>query len=406
MKSYNDLDYKQKAALGEKRRKIRVLRRRILIGCAVIGVLFIGFGSFVVAKKLGTDLQEDEIVAYEQPEPEIVEPQPEEEIENFDDVKIEVVINEPDEEEKETKELEKKQEEQKKAEEAKKAEELKKAEEQKKLEEAKKAEELKKAEEEKKAEELKKAEEERLAKEQKEKEEQEALEKAKAEQEKAAQEAAAKANEGPNIKKVIDVSVFQGSIDWAQVAASGVDCAIIRVGLRKSTTGEILEDGNAKYNLSEAAKNGLKVGAYFFSTAATQEEAIEEANWVADYISGYSISLPVVFNCENYEKPTSRQYNLTKDERSNIAMAFLGQIQNRGYTPMFYASRSEMVNNTKWNTSQIEQSYMIWLAWYSKDLSTLETGPNYSGKCSMWQYTDKAIVPGASKPVDMSAAYF
>ena len=87
-------------------------------------------------------------------------------------------------------------------------------------------------------------------------------------------------------------------------------------------------------------------------------------------------------------------------------MAFLGQIQNRGYTPMFYASRSEMVNNTKWNTSQIEQSYMIWLAWYSKDLSTLETGPNYSGKCSMWQYTDKAIVPGASKPVDMSAAYF
>ena len=87
-------------------------------------------------------------------------------------------------------------------------------------------------------------------------------------------------------------------------------------------------------------------------------------------------------------------------------MAFLAQVQSRGYTPMFYANRYELLNNAKWNISQIEQNYMVWLAWYSKDLSTLESGPSYSGKCSMWQYTDKAVVPGAPKPVDMSVAYY
>ena len=229
----------------------------------------------------------------------------------------------------------------------------------------------------------------------------------KKEEEKVEEAKAAEANQADdNLKKVIDVSVFQGSIDWAQVAASGVDCAMIRVGIRKSTTGEILEDVNAKYNMQEASKNGLKVGVYFFSTACNQDEAIEEANWVADYISGYSISMPVAFNCENYEKASSRQYNLTKDERSNIAMAFLGQVQSRGYTPMFYANRYEMLNDSKWNVSQIQQSYMVWMAWYSKDLSTLASGPNDSGKCSMWQYTDKATVPGVGKGVDMSVAYF
>ena len=83
----------------------------------------------------------------------------------------------------------------------------------------------------------------------------------------------------------IDVAKYQGTIDWKQVADSGVDFAMVRVGYRTQKSGEIVEDTNARYNMQEAAANGLHVGAYFFSTAVTKEEAVEEAKWVADYIS-------------------------------------------------------------------------------------------------------------------------
>ena len=95
-------------------------------------------------------------------------------------------------------------------------------------------------------------------------------------------------NETSDITIGIDVSKFQGTIDWAQVASSGVDFAMIRVGYRAQKTGVIYADTNAKYNMQQAAANGIKVGAYFFSSAVNEAEAIEEADWVADFISDYS----------------------------------------------------------------------------------------------------------------------
>lgn len=96
----------------------------------------------------------------------------------------------------------------------------------------------------------------------------------------------------------IDVSKYQGTIDWQQTAASGVDFAMVRIGYRTNQTGEILADGNARYNLQEAQANGIKTGAYFFSTAVTEEEALQEADWMADYISQYAVTYPVAYNCE------------------------------------------------------------------------------------------------------------
>ena len=83
----------------------------------------------------------------------------------------------------------------------------------------------------------------------------------------------------------VDVAKYQGTIDWAQVASAGVDFAMVRLGYRTLVSGEITTDTNAAYNLQQAQKNGIKLGAYFFSTAITAEEAIEEANWVADFLS-------------------------------------------------------------------------------------------------------------------------
>ncbi|WP_242846635.1 GH25 family lysozyme [Butyrivibrio sp. LB2008] len=215
-------------------------------------------------------------------------------------------------------------------------------------------------------------------------------------------------NVGENSKVTygIDVSKFQGTIDWAQVAGTGIDFAMVRVGYRDSASGEIKPDTNAKFNMQEAEKNGIKVGAYFFSTAVTKEEAIEEANWVKDYIAKYSITYPVGYNCEGFEKETSRQFNLTKDDRSNIAIAFLDQIHKSGYTPIFYASKGELEADAKWNTSQIEKSYKIWMAWYNQDTSNIAKGPAYGGQCAMWQYTNQGDVAGIGKKVDVDVAYF
>jgi GH25 family lysozyme M1 (1,4-beta-N-acetylmuramidase) len=217
---------------------------------------------------------------------------------------------------------------------------------------------------------------------------------------------ASSVGENSSITYGIDVSKFQGTIDWAQVAGSGIDFAMVRVGYRDSTTGEIKPDTNAKYNMQEAEKNGIKIGAYFFSTAITKEEAVEEANWVTSYIAQYPITYPVGFNCEGFENSTSRQYGLTKEARSDIAIAFLHQIYSAGYTPIFYASRNELVNDTKWNTSQIEKSFKIWLAWYNQDTAAIANGPAYDGMCAMWQYTNQGSVPGISKSVDVDVAYF
>ena len=78
--------------------------------------------------------------------------------------------------------------------------------------------------------------------------------------------------------------------------------------------------------MQEAQANGIKIGAYFFSTAITEEEAVQEADWVADYISQYQITYPVAFNCEGFENADSRQYELTQAERTGIAIAFLNNI--------------------------------------------------------------------------------
>ncbi len=204
----------------------------------------------------------------------------------------------------------------------------------------------------------------------------------------------------------IDVSKFQGTIDWAQVAGTGIDFAIVRVGYRDSSTGEIKEDTNAKYNMQEAEKNGIKVGAYFFSTAISSDEAVEEADWVANYISQYSITYPVGYNCEGFEKSSSRQYGLSKDERSSIAIAFLNEVYAKGYTPMFYASKNELSGDAKWKTSEIQNKFKIWMAWYNQDTSNIANGPAYDGQCAMWQYTNQGTIAGISQKVDVDVAYF
>ena len=108
------------------------------------------------------------------------------------------------------------------------------------------------------------------------------------------------ATETDEVTVGIDVSEYQGNIDWSQ-GAEGIDYVMVRVGYRSSETGEITEDACARYNLQEARDQGLYLGAYFFSTAVSEEEAREEARWVCELLKGYPITYPVAYNCEGFQ---------------------------------------------------------------------------------------------------------
>ena len=206
--------------------------------------------------------------------------------------------------------------------------------------------------------------------------------------------------------KGIDVARYQGTIDWNEVAKADVDFAIVRVGYRTMMDGVITEDTNGRYNLQEASRVGVPVGVYFFSTAITEEEAKEEAAWIADMIAGYPITYPVVYDCENFNDPESRQYGMSKQERTGVALAFLEAVEKQGYEGMFYASKGDMESEKEWLISQIENEYKVWVAQYPEKPYPETPESSYQGSHHMWQYTTDGVVPGIKQPVDLNIAYF
>lgn len=212
--------------------------------------------------------------------------------------------------------------------------------------------------------------------------------------------------EVPQAALGIDVSRYQGLIDWEQVAASGIQFAMIRIGYRTQETGVLNEDPFARYNLQEAQRVGIKTGAYFFSTAVTAAEAVEEAMFTANILDKYKITYPVAYDCENYNSATSRQKALDKTTRTALAIHFLDTIASRGYTPMFYSSKNAMENSRDWDMATLSARYKVWAAWYPQQQFPLTPACTYTGIHHMWQYTDKAVIAGINGGVDMNVAYF
>lgn len=203
----------------------------------------------------------------------------------------------------------------------------------------------------------------------------------------------------------IDVSKWQGKIDWQKVKSSGIEFAFIRIGYR-GENGIIYKDDNADYNIQQAQKVGVLVGVYFFSTAVNEIEAKEEAHWTTRAIEGYSISYPVVYDCEGYKKASSRMNSLSADERTANALAFLETIESEGYEPMFYAARNDVLANTYWNITDISDKYKVWIAQYPSETYPDREKPDYNGRADAWQYTDKGTVNGIEGNVDMVVCYF
>lgn len=215
-----------------------------------------------------------------------------------------------------------------------------------------------------------------------------------------------RAKETEELTTGIDVARYQGTIDWTRVATSSVDFAMVRLGYRSYADGSIVEDPNARYNLQEAQKNNIMLGAYFFSSAVNTTEAVEEANWAADILDHYSINYPIAYDCEGFLEETSRQYDMSVKERTDVALAFLKQIEKRGYEGMFYASKNDMEKFHRWDMSRIEKHYKVWVAQYPEVGYPTTEKSSYTGPHAMWQHTTKGVVPGITQNVDLDVAYF
>lgn len=197
-----------------------------------------------------------------------------------------------------------------------------------------------------------------------------------------------------NAVKGIDVSVWQGEIDWQQVKDSGVEFAIIRVGGRGMDEGGFYTDDNAQSYYEGATAAGLKVGAYFFSQAITVEEAVEEAEFVLDAVKDWDVQMPLVYDWE-YMGEDVRTSKMDSRTLTDMAKAFCDTIKEAGYEPMIYFGRNQSMNMMK-----LEElvDYPFWLAMYS-------TVMDYPYKIDMWQYTDQGTVPGIAGNVDLNLMF-
>ena len=199
-----------------------------------------------------------------------------------------------------------------------------------------------------------------------------------------------------NIAKGIDVSKWQGNIDWKKVKASGIDYAIIRVGYRGYGSGALVEDPYFRQNIEGATKAGLKVGVYFFSQAITTAEAVEEASMAINAVKGYKLHYPIYFDTElATTNSTGRADNLGSGQRTDIANAFCQTVRNSGYKAGVYASKSWFQYRVNYSTLS---KYDIWLAHYT-------TATDFAHRYDMWQYTGTGSCPGVSGSVDLNWAY-
>ena len=188
----------------------------------------------------------------------------------------------------------------------------------------------------------------------------------------------------------IDVSKFQGSIDWNAVKADGITFAIIRCGYRGYGSGALVEDSTYRQNIQGAINAGLRVGVYFYSQAINEAEAVEEASMVLSLVSGYSLPLGVYYDTESVGG--GRANALSAAERTACAVAFCETIRSAGYSAGVYSYASWFYNAL--NFANISK-YNIWIAQYRDTLS-------FSYKHNIWQYTGSGSVNGISKPVDMN----
>ena len=188
----------------------------------------------------------------------------------------------------------------------------------------------------------------------------------------------------------LDVSRWQGDINFQKVKDAGVEFVFIRVGSQRGVDGEYYIDPKFERNIKGFKEVGIPVGIYFYSYANSKANAKKEAKWIIEQLKPYKIDLPVVFDWENwsfYQEFNKSFYNLTQ-----MANTYLNTIKKAGYEAMLYSSKNYL--EKIW----LETDYKIWLAHYT-DQTT------YQGDYYIWQLCDNGRVPGINGNVDINIMY-
>lgn len=186
-------------------------------------------------------------------------------------------------------------------------------------------------------------------------------------------------------EKLIDVSTWNGNIDWNKVYKSRVKYAMIRSSFGIENPNQV--DNKFVRNITNAQRAGVKCGVYHYSYAQSVAEAQKEAEFCLKTIKNYKIDLPVAFDIED-----SSQTHLGKDTLTSIVIAFCDRIKSAGYRPMLYCNPNWLCNYL--HKDKLINKYDIWLANWGV------SAPSYN--CAIWQYSENGSVPGISGSVDMN----
>ena len=195
--------------------------------------------------------------------------------------------------------------------------------------------------------------------------------------------------------KGIDVSTYQGDIDWEKVAASGVKFVFIRLGYRGYESGLLVKDDRFEDNIRGALQNGIAVGVYFVTQAISVEEAVEEAQFVMENIWPYNVTWPIVLDIEDAASATARTAELSQQARTDHAIAFCETVKESGYTPMLYC-------NIRWFIEKLDitriTDYDKWFAQYFRK-------PFFPYAFQVWQYSSTGRIDGIEGNVDYNISF-
>ena len=193
-----------------------------------------------------------------------------------------------------------------------------------------------------------------------------------------------------NTKIGIDISKWQGKVDFAKLKAAGVEFVMIRVGGTRGLNEEYFVDDQFERNIKEANKHNIDVGVYFYSYSNTTKAAIKDARWVLKQIKDYEVTMPIAFDWENWKY--FNEYNLSFFGLTSMADSFLNEVEKAGYEGLLYSSKSYLEN--VWMPTKHD----IWLAHYTNQTT-------YNGNYKMWQLCENGKVDGIEGMVDIDIWY-
>ncbi len=194
-----------------------------------------------------------------------------------------------------------------------------------------------------------------------------------------------------NTKLGIDVSQWQGNIDWEKVKNAGAEFAMIRVGYQKGYDGQSVIDPYFLQNIAKAKEAGVKVGIYYYSYAKTVEEAKEQADWIADKLKSYEIDLPVSFDWESWSSFVT--CDMSFYDINKVARTYCDTLKSYGYKTSLYSSKNYL--EKIWYPEEFDN---IWLAHYTSKT-------NYEGDYNMWQFCNTGKIDGINGDVDIDVLY-